>query len=165
MQDASRVIKIQPKTDVAEYYTQVPNSLMTDVKDKVITAQEHTLYVYLLSRQGNNQCLWCSIETIAGDMGYSVPQVSRMLKNLEKAGHITRKRRSHGSTVTECLTKVTQAGKKSQSAVGRPKAVENLTAGILARPIGILEADEDDLNRALQFAANCENGWQHSRGY
>ena len=80
----------QPKNDGAEYYTQVPNSLMLDVKNKVITAQEHTLYVYLLSRQGKNQNLWASIETIADDTGYSVPQVSRMLKNLEGAGHIRR---------------------------------------------------------------------------
>jgi len=161
MHDINKVIPIQTKNEGAEYFTQVPNSLMADVRNKKITAQEHTLYVYLLSRQGKNNCLWHSIETIADDTGYSVPQVSRMLKNLEGAGHIRRKRRSHNSTITECLTRAGgNPTKTANSAVWTPETDEKAVKSILERSMGIPEREEnDELNRVLQLSANCENGW------
>ncbi len=149
----------QPGNSGAGFYTRVPNSLMAEVRDGVITAQEHTVYVYLLSRQGNNNNLWASIETIAGDTGYSVPQISRMLKNLEGAGHIRRKRRSHNSTITECLTRAgVNPTKNTNSAVWTPKTDEKAVQAILERSMGTQETEEnDELNGILQLSANCEN--------
>ena len=83
-----------------------------------------------------------------------------MLKNLKIAGHIRPKKRSHNSTITECLTRVNSSRQMNRSAVRTPKTHENVTAGILVRSTGIFEADEDEeLNRILQLSAPCENGW------
>ena len=92
---------------ISDRISTMPGSMIREVRDGVINAIEAFFYSYLVLLQGSSESLLIGVETMMEDTGYSAAQISRMLKNLEDAGHISRKRRPQTTTETRCLTGIT----------------------------------------------------------
>jgi predicted DNA-binding transcriptional regulator len=89
-----------------ESFVMVPAKLLRDVAERKITSSGFHVYCYLLFRQGKNEKYWGSIEDICWGTRFSSAQVSRLLKQLEKRGHIKRAKRVGATWLTYCLTRV-----------------------------------------------------------
>jgi DNA-binding transcriptional MocR family regulator len=62
------------------YFTQIPNEL---IRGSRLNVNEKMIYIYLKSRQGNNEDAWPGHKRIANDLGISISTVKKYLSSLE----------------------------------------------------------------------------------
>src|SRR5439155_11929643 len=111
-------------------FVMLPTQLLADVAAKRLSAGAYALYAFLIFWQGTNGKLWWGIPSIAEATGFSEATVKRYIKELVKAGHISRIKRMGANWHTVCRTYVDKtstvfvAGKP----VNREKEPEKPTA-------------------------------------
>jgi len=73
-------------------YVKTPAVLLRDTSLKL---SERVVYLYLSWRQGSNGECWPSRDTIAAELGISIPTVKRAIRTLESRGFIDIRRPNH----------------------------------------------------------------------
>lgn len=99
----------QYTTTLANQFAALPMAVLNDLRAGKLTYRDVCLYCYLLVKQGKNESLHWTIESLTILTGIAETGVKESMQNLRKAGHIQRKKvglRTH----TVCLTRV-QPGK------------------------------------------------------
>ena len=80
------------------FFQQVPNVLINDVAQKRLKAIDVIVYAVLKKHQGQNECCWAGNNTVARLCGVSLATARRSIKNLVRAGCITRRHCDTGQT-------------------------------------------------------------------
>lgn len=105
-------------------FVMVPTAILVGRKRDKLTYRDVCIYLHLIAMQGENECLWWSVQGMARATGLCETEVKKSLRHLEKSGHIKRTRpNGNGTCRTYCMTKVSKAGKvsvKDKSPVSEP---------------------------------------------
>jgi len=111
-------------------FVMLPTQLLADFAAKRLSAGAYALYAFLVFWQGTNGKLWWGIPSIAEATGLSEGTVKRYIKELVKAGHISRIKRMGANWHTVCRTYVdkTRTVFVGGKPVNRVKEAEKPTA-------------------------------------
>lgn len=85
-------------------FVSLPTDMLLDRQRGKLTPQDIYFYCYLLAKQGHHDCLWWGYESLELITGLTESVMKESVKRLLACGHIKRKRRRDGTTITFCLT-------------------------------------------------------------
>lgn len=93
-------------------YTKIPNPIL---RESQLTVPARYLYCVLLRYCGNDEWCFPSQQTLADDLGYSARQIRNLLRQLENAGLIFRKRKGFNRSNSYNVAKSLETTRKAVS--------------------------------------------------
>lgn len=94
-----------------EYFQQVPNILINEVRDQNLTPTDVCVYIVFCDFQRGNVYCFPSLKTVAKHLGLSSRTVSRSVSRLLNRGHIKRRVLQTGKRADTCVKTLVKDGK------------------------------------------------------